>query len=99
MPASYTVFGNNGSTGNSGSVEQGNNTALSDLINPGQSTVLSALTTATDHLPVVADYSFTPVPEPGTLSLVVSGVMGCLAARGWQQRRRLAVNFSRRQLF
>ena len=34
--------------------------ALSDLSNP----VLTALTTATDHLPVVADYTVVGVPEP-----------------------------------
>ncbi len=68
VPASYTVFGNNGSV--SGSVNQAGNTALSDLSN--QAAVLSALTTATDHLPVVADYAVIALPgdanEDGTVN-------------------------------
>ncbi|MGA2062796.1 MAG: endonuclease/exonuclease/phosphatase family protein, partial [Thermoguttaceae bacterium] len=55
VPGTYTVFGNNGSIPLNGSVTQ--STALSDLAN--RSAVLNALTTATDHLPVVADYTVT----------------------------------------
>jgi PEP-CTERM motif len=43
-----------------------------------RSSVLIALTTATEHLSVVADYVF--VPEPGTFVLLIVG--GCLAGLG-----------------
>ena len=72
VSTSYTVFGNNGSTAVGASVNLGSNTALSDLSN--KSAVLTALTTATDHLPVVADYSFT-LPATISLSSVVSATV------------------------
>ena len=60
LPGSLHAFGNNGSVGVFGSVNSSANTAL-DSLAPGapigKSTLLSALTTASDHLPVVADYS------------------------------------------
>jgi endonuclease/exonuclease/phosphatase family metal-dependent hydrolase len=52
VSGTYTVIGNNGSIPLNGSVNQ--STTLSDLSN--RSAVLNALTTATDHLPIVADY-------------------------------------------
>ena len=94
VPGSCTVFGNNGSMALGGSVGQTGNTALGDL--PNKSAVLSALTTATDHLPVVADYSFTvpsPVPEPGTLATLAVGAICCLALRSWRHRRSVASLF------
>ncbi len=94
VPGSCTVFGNNGSMALGGSVGQTGNTALGDL--PNKSAVLSALTTATDHLPVVADYSFTvpsPVPEPGTLATLAVGAICCLALRSWRRRRSVASLF------
>ncbi len=71
VKSSYTVFGNNGSTNNTGTVNQSGNTALTSLglASSTSTAVLSALTTATDHLPVVADYSFTPATTPATISL------------------------------
>ena len=65
VPNSYTPFGNNGTTYHT-TVASANNTALADL---GQSpytpayraSVLTALTSTTDHLPIVADYSFASV--------------------------------------
>jgi autotransporter-associated beta strand protein len=66
VAGTYTPFGNNGSTGIGLSVSQTSNTALRDL--PNQSAVLQALTTATDHLPVVADYSFTSL-SPATITV------------------------------
>ena len=71
----YHTFGVNGTTPVFGSVNSGNNTALAGLGPTEQSTVLSALITGSDHLPVVADYSIS-VPEPGSiwvgwLSLIV----------------------------
>jgi autotransporter-associated beta strand protein len=64
---SYTPFGNNGSVGINGSVINSSTADLSDL--PNRSAVLSALTTATDHLPVVADYAFASNATPATISL------------------------------
>ena len=72
VPGTYTPFGNNGSTAFHGTVNSAGNTALADL--PNQAAVLSALTTATDHLPLVADYTVVGVPEP------TSAVLACLAA-------------------
>jgi endonuclease/exonuclease/phosphatase family metal-dependent hydrolase len=60
---SYHVFGNNGTTPAGGSVDSGSDMALnSDLVQDGgtflpASTLYSDLTTASDHLPVVADYT------------------------------------------
>ncbi len=65
----YTAFGNNGSTPFGGNVSSGSNTALADLAN--RATVLSLLTTVTDHLPVVADFTIvdnTPPPPPTNVS-------------------------------
>jgi autotransporter-associated beta strand protein len=69
VSSSYTVFGNNGSTSNTGSVNQMGNTALNDL-GSNKSTILADLTTATDHLPIVADYSLT---SAGTLGVIAVG--------------------------
>ncbi len=77
VPGSYTVFGNNGTTQFNGTTNSTKNTALSDL--PNASTVLADLSTVTDHLPVVADYSVT-LPEPAMGILIVGG-MGLLARR------------------
>lgn len=66
---SYRTFGNNGTTGYDKSVNSVSNTALNNLQGPiTAASALSALTTASDHLPVVADYSIslsaTPTPTP-----------------------------------
>jgi PEP-CTERM motif len=47
--------------------------------------VLTDLTEAADHLPVVADYNFTPVPEPSSLALAFAGA---LAGARFIRRRR-----------
>jgi endonuclease/exonuclease/phosphatase family metal-dependent hydrolase len=52
---SYRAFGNNGSVPVNGSINSGSNTALAGLSNRLQ--VLDLLTTVSDHLPVVADYT------------------------------------------
>jgi endonuclease/exonuclease/phosphatase family metal-dependent hydrolase len=65
VSGSEQPFGNNGSVASGGSVASSSNTALAGLSN--RSAVLSALTTASDHLPVVADYTVplaTPTPTP-----------------------------------
>ena len=66
VPGTFTPFGNNGSIARNAAVTNGSNTALSDLTPSSyRSSILTALTTATDHLPVVADYSIVP---PGDLN-------------------------------
>ena len=72
LAASFRVFGNNGTTEFQSSVDSSSNTALANLQGPiTATTALAALTTASDHLPVVADYSIalsgggpTPTPTP-----------------------------------
>jgi endonuclease/exonuclease/phosphatase family metal-dependent hydrolase len=78
---SYHTFGVNGSTAIHGSVNSTGNTALAGLGSTEQSAVLNALTTASDHLPVVADYSV-PAPEP------VAAFSPCLLAFLLCRRRR-----------
>ncbi len=67
VSGSYTTFGNNGSTGNTGSILQSGNTALNDL-GSGSAAIFTDLTTATDHLPVVADYAYSPSPSPAAIN-------------------------------
>jgi len=60
VPGTYHVFGNNGSTSYETSVNSGSNTSLTNLqagapISAAQ--LYLDLTTASDHLPVVADYT------------------------------------------
>ncbi len=81
----YIVFGNGSSpsvpaNGTAqpfqGGVNYSGNHSLDDLANA--SDVLNELTLATDHLPVVADYSLvgvTPVPEPAVLGFMVGGYL------------------------
>lgn len=67
-------FGNNGTTAEGHSVNDGTDTALnSDLYQDGSSFITASqlysyLTTASDHLPVVADYTIA-VPEPASLGI------------------------------
>ena len=83
VPGTYHVFGNNGTTAYKGNVGSGSNTALTNL---QASAIISAaqlyfdLTNASDHLPVVADYTI-PVPAPSLAvspasSLASSGAQG-----------------------
>jgi endonuclease/exonuclease/phosphatase family metal-dependent hydrolase len=69
-------FGNNGSSGTK--VNSSSNTDLNYMTtaagyNPTQSQILAALTTASDHLPNVADYTFAAAPEPTCLALLAGG--------------------------
>jgi hypothetical protein len=82
VPNSYETFGNDGFTAFHAAVNAAGNTALSDLSD--QQTILNDLTTATDHLPIVADYAFA-TPEPG--SLVLMAMAGVPLA--WACRRKL----------
>ncbi len=72
LSATLGAFGNGGSVYHKPVTDSSNSTALAEFNNtqeypPGyRSTVLNALLTATDHLPVVADYSFaSAVGAPG----------------------------------
>jgi endonuclease/exonuclease/phosphatase family metal-dependent hydrolase len=64
VPGTYHAFGNNGTTPYSASVNSGSNTSLTNLMAGAPisaSTLLQDLTNASDHLPVVADFTI-PVP-------------------------------------
>jgi hypothetical protein len=81
VPGTYHVFGNNGTTVYKGSVGTGNS-ALTNLVAgaPISTAQLYAdLTTASDHLPVVADYTV-PLPNTpsglGITAAVLSGAGG-----------------------
>jgi hypothetical protein len=82
VSGSLEGFGNNGTSGSnisSGNTDLAYMTAAAGY-NPTQAQILSALTTASDHLPNVADYTFVPIPEPTSLALVAGGV-GILLTR------------------
>jgi Endonuclease/Exonuclease/phosphatase family len=69
VPGTYHVFGNNGTTPYYGAANSGSNTSLNNDLTPGApisaSTLYADLTTASDHLPVVADYLLAAtLPEP-----------------------------------
>ncbi len=71
VPNSLTTFGNGGGIFHQSVTNSANSAALTDLgqspYTPAyRSSVLTALTTATDHLPIVADYSYaTAIGAPG----------------------------------
>ena len=83
IPGSYHVFGNNGTTFN-GNINSPGNTALplseySSLAGqPTPPTCWAAPATASDHLPLVADYM---VPEPSTLAL---GLLAIVTLAGFR---------------
>jgi hypothetical protein len=85
ISSSFHTFGNNGTYGQ-GSPTKASNTALNDLDPNGPftiSAVENALTTASDHLPVVGDYTIntSSVPEPATFSLLILGGAWTLGRR------------------
>jgi len=69
VPGTYHVFGNNGSIAYLGSVTSGANSALNGRLTTNGPVFINAallytdLTNASDHLPVVADYTI-PLPVP-----------------------------------
>ena len=82
LAGSYRNFGNNGTTGFEESVNATTNTALDNLqgsISP--STALSALTTASDHLPVVADYAV-DLPDPQVPAPVLTAATSASGQEG-----------------
>jgi len=76
VPATYHVFGNNGTTAYFGSVNSGTNTALNNDLATGASISAAQLyldlTDASDHLPVVADYTI-PLPVPVITGFSLAG--------------------------
>ena len=74
VSGSLHAFGNNGTTPSGGSVDSGSDTALNnDLVQDGgtfisASTLYGDLTTASDHLPAVADYTIVAAPTIGSLA-------------------------------
>ncbi len=59
VAGSFRAFGNNGTTSIGGSVNSSSNTSLNNLVGPiAALSARAALVTASDHLPVVADYLF-----------------------------------------
>ena len=65
----YHTFGNNGSVPFNGNINDSSSTALSGLAN--RLTLLNRLSTVSDHLPVVADYTFSTFTDttPPTVSI------------------------------
>ena len=58
--------------------------SLTALGNNGssKSATISSETTSSDHLPVIADYTFTvATPEPGTAMVVGLGMLGLIGRR------------------
>jgi hypothetical protein len=68
---------------NGGSITSSSNSAFAAELSgtygtpSGAAGVLTALTQAADHLPVVSDYQFTPVPEPSTFALLAGAAAAC----------------------
>jgi len=81
VPGTYHVFGNNGKTPYYGSMNSGSNTALNNRLVTNGPVFISAaqlyldLTTASDHLPVVADYTI-PITVPAPVLQSVTGTGG-----------------------
>ena len=79
VPGTYHVFGNNGTTAYYGTVNSGSNTALnSDLASGAPISAAQLyldLTDASDHLPVVADYTI-PISVPAPVLQSVTGTGG-----------------------
>ncbi|MCY2973824.1 MAG: trypsin-like serine protease [Planctomycetota bacterium] len=68
---SYHTFGNNGSVAVNGNIDDSSSTALPGLAN--RLSVLSLLRTVSDHLPVVADYTFPIVASVVNRQIFYSG--------------------------
>lgn len=77
VPGTYHAFGNNGTTVYQSTVNSGANTALNNLVTNGPvfvnaSQLLVDLTGASDHLPIVADYTI-PIPAPSIANVNYAG--------------------------
>jgi hypothetical protein len=82
---SYVAFGNTNTHTYQGAITTGSASAfaaqLSGYTTGQASQILSDLVAMSDHLPVVADYQLTPVPEPSAFALVFVAVVGVFARR------------------
>ncbi|HEV2454946.1 MAG TPA: hypothetical protein VGY98_11830 [Verrucomicrobiae bacterium] len=78
VPGTYHTFGNNGSTPYYGDIASGPDSALNNSLVTNGPVFISAmnlyhdLTNASDHLPVVADYTI-PIPAPAFTGTAVAG--------------------------
>ncbi len=83
VPGTYHAFGNNGTTPYKGSVNSSSNTALNNRLVTNGPVFISAaqlyldLTNASDHLPVVADYTI-PITVPAPVLQSVTGTGGAV---------------------
>ncbi len=80
VPGTYHIFGNNGTTPYEHSVNNGSDTALNSDLNTNGAGVSASqlyldLTGASDHLPMVADYTIT-VPDPPVASFTGNPTSG-----------------------
>ncbi|HEX4589489.1 MAG TPA: PEP-CTERM sorting domain-containing protein [Gemmataceae bacterium] len=78
---------------NSGAISSSNAAAFAAELSgqyttSGAGNVLTSLTQASDHLPVVADYQLTAVPEPSSLLLLLTATPGIAFLRRRQQSSR-----------
>ena len=79
---SYRVFGNNNTVAYQGAVNASSNTALSGLSGSiTGSAAETALTTASDHYPVVVDYTLASVPEPIGVAFATLSAVAILPRR------------------
>ena len=74
VPGTYHVFGNSGTTPYQGSVNSGSDTALNNDLTTNVTGITATqlyqnLTTGSDHLPTVADYTI-PVAAPASLQSI-----------------------------
>lgn len=78
LPGTYHALGNNGSVGYESTVNTANNTALNNRLVTNGPVFISAsqlyvdLTGASDHLPIVAEYTI-PIPAPIIRGVSVAG--------------------------
>ncbi len=75
IPGTYHAFGNNGTSPSQGSVNNGGNTALNSDLNTNGVGITATqlygyLTTASDHLPTVADYKIPSLYSPQSIQTV-----------------------------
>src|SRR5262249_52887183 len=81
VPGTYHTFGNNGSIPYLASANSGSNTSLDSNLTTTVTGITAAqlyqyLTTASDHLPVVADYTISVEVIPPTASFTASPTNG-----------------------
>jgi endonuclease/exonuclease/phosphatase family metal-dependent hydrolase len=87
---SFVIFGNTNTHTYGSAVTTGSASALAAQLTgyttAQATTVLTQLSQAADHLPVVADYRITPVPEPTGVLFVIAGGAGLRFM--WRRSRR-----------